>query len=459
MNFSSSLFKNHHYAVLGLGINGVAVAQRLLEMGATVQLWDDQPEKRQNSPQPLQKYIAPFTSLTSFNALILSPGIPHYLPKPHPIAAMAQHENIPIFSDAEILYRAVRKSRSNARFIAITGTNGKSTTTVLITHILNEAGIPAVAGGNLGPAALSLPLLEDQGIYVLEMSSYMLERLQNFTADISCLLNITPDHLERHGDMQNYITAKSHIFDHQNKDSLAIIGIEDRFCQEIAEKIFQKSIPVKKIAGIPLKDADIWVDHHILQDKQEKIANLEEAPFLPGDHNAQNAAAAAAMALAVGISRQQIQQGLASFKGLAHRQRPVAILDKVTFINDSKATNADAASRALTCYQELVWIAGGIAKTNGITELVPYFSRIKFALLIGKDAELLAKCLKEHHVHFQIVETLARAVPLAFAFAKEHDLHTVLLSPACASFDQFSSFEERGNQFISLVKQLETSLT
>lgn len=454
MDFANDLFKNDHYAILGLGKNGIAAAQRLFHMGATIQIWDDQPEKREAVPEYLQPYLAPFKTLINFKALILSPGIPHQLPKPHPTAALAQQEGIPIYSDAEILYQAIQKSGSKARFVAITGTNGKSTTTVLLNHILTEAHIPSAAGGNLGPAALALPYLDDHGVYVLEMSSYMLERLSTFTADISCLLNITPDHIERHGNMQGYIQAKCHIFNHQTQKNLAVIGIEDSFCQEIANQLVQYPVSIKKISGKHDQNADLWVDQHLLQDKNGAIADLNKARFLPGEHNAQNAAAATAMALALGVSRQQIEKSLYSFTGLAHRQRPVATIDTVTFINDSKATNADATSKALTCYHELVWIAGGLAKTNGIEELNPYFPRIKLALLIGKDAELLANTLKKYHVPYQILHTLDQAVPEAFHFAKQHHIHTVLLSPACASFDQFSSFEERGDVFIHLVQRL-----
>ncbi len=457
MDFSKDLFKNDHYAVFGLGKNGITASQRLLQMGATIQIWDDQLQKRQDIPYNLQPYLAPFESLKDCKALILSPGIPHQLPKPHPIAKLAKIERIPIFSDAEILFQAIKKSESKARFVAITGTNGKSTTTVLLNHILIEANIPSAAGGNLGPAALALPYLGDHGVYILEMSSYMLERLSSFKADIACLLNITPDHIERHGNMQGYIHAKYHIFDHQNKQNLAVIGIEDHYCRSIADQLIQNSIPVQKISSITNKDADLWVDHHILQDKKGSIADLDQAKFLPGGHNAQNAAAATAMALALGISRQQIAESLYSFTGLSHRQRPVATLDSITFVNDSKATNADAASKALTCYKELVWIAGGLAKTNGIEDLAPYFPKIKLALLIGKDADLLAETLKKYHVHYRIVKTLEQAIPEAFIFAKQHQIHTVLLSPACASFDQFNSFEERGDVFIQLVKQLESS--
>lgn len=459
MNFSPTLFRNQHYAILGLGKNGIVAAERLLAMGATIQVWDDQEQKRNEIPAELKPYVKFFRDLQGFNALVMSPGIPHTLPKAHPIAKLAIEQNIPILSDAELLYQAVKASRSKARFIAITGTNGKSTTTVLLTHLLNEAGIPAMAGGNLGPAALALPLLKDDGVYVLEMSSYMLERLSEFTADIACLLNMTPDHLERHGDMQGYIEAKSHIFDRQTFAELAIIGVEDDICSHIAQTLGDKSkVQIQTISGIN-KKADFWVSNHILRDQQGPIADLTKALLLPGDHNAQNAAAAAAMALRLGLSRTQIQTGLSSYQGLAHRQRPVATIHNITFINDSKATNADAASKALTCYNELIWIAGGLAKSNGIDDLAPFFMRIKLALLIGEDAQLLAKTLQAHHVSYKIVQTLEHAVPEAFKYAQTHHINTVLLSPACASFDQFSSFEERGDRFAELVMQLSSSLS
>lgn len=459
MNFSSSLFHHHHYAILGLGKNGIVAAERLLAMGATIQIWDDQEQKRNEVPSELKPYVNAFKDLKEFNALVMSPGIPHHLPKAHPVAELAIKQNIPILSDAELLYRAVKASGSKARFVAITGTNGKSTTTVLLTHLLNEAGIPAKAGGNLGPAALALPLLEDKWVYVLEMSSYMLERLSEFTADISCLLNMTPDHLERHGNMQGYIQAKHHIFDRQSSDQLAIIGVEDEICSHIVTSLRQESsVQIQTIAGVH-KQADFWVSNHILYDQDGSIADLNKAPLLPGDHNAQNAAAAAAMALRLGLSKEQIQSGLSSYQGLAHRQRPVATIRNVTFVNDSKATNADAASKALTCYDELVWIAGGLAKTNGIDELAPFFPRIKLALLIGKDAPLLEKTLQAHQVPYKIVHSLDHAVSEAFEYAQAHQIDTVLLSPACASFDQFSSFEERGDHFAELVMQLSASLS
>lgn len=323
MDFSSTLFENHRYAILGLGKNGTAAAQRLLRLGAEIQIWDDMETKREEVPEDLKPYLKPFHTLTDFNALVLSPGIPHHLPTPHPVAKLAIDQKIPTISDAELLYQAVKYSGSKARFVAITGTNGKSTTTVLLTYILKEAGIPAIAGGNLGDAALSLPYLSDNGVYVIEMSSYMLERLPTFTANVACLLNITPDHLERHGDMQGYIQAKTHIFDRQSANSLAVIGIEDPICSKIAETIAHRAIPTVKISAKTNLNADLWVKGTILQDKKGEIADLSKAPLLPGEHNAQNAAAATAMALGLGVKRAEIEKALTSFTGLADRKSVV----------------------------------------------------------------------------------------------------------------------------------------
>ncbi len=453
MEFAKDLFKNHRYAILGLGKNGNAAALRLQAMGATIQIWDDQPQKRQETPPQLQNYIKEFSSLEGFDALVLSPGIPHYLPTPHPVALLAQEAHIPILSDAELLFKAVKASHSTARFAAITGTNGKSTTTVLLAHLLKHAGIPSAAGGNLGPAALALPYLDGNGVYVLEMSSYMLERLSQFVADTACFLNITPDHLDRHGDMEHYTEAKMHIFDHQNASCQAVIGIEEVLCQKAAQTLLQRGISVTTITGLN-KSADIWVENNILQDKNGKIADLGKALFLPGSHNAQNAAAATAMALYLGVPREEIEPGLITFKGLAHRQRPVATIDGITFIDDSKATNADAAARALQCYDDIIWIAGGMAKAGGIDDLAPYFPRISLVLLIGRDAPLLAETLERYSVSYKIVGTLEKAVASAFEIAKQEKISTVLLSPACASFDQFRSFEERGDIFAQQVQML-----
>ena len=431
--FPPALFAGRRYAVLGLGRNGEPAAHALAAMGAEVQAWDDRDRPHLDGGAVL---LAPFHDLDGQDALVLSPGIPHRLPAPHPVARMAQQAGIPILSDAELLFQAVRASGGRTRFAGITGTNGKSTTTALLAHLLREAGVPVAAGGNLGPAALALPLLPDDGVYVLEMSSYMLERLGTLRFDAACLLNLSPDHLDRHGDMDGYARAKLEVFARQTADDLAVIGLDDPASRAIAR------------AGTVARL------HTISGGAPGALAGLLP-PSLPGRHNAQNALAACAMARHLGLSDAAIASGLATFPGLPHRQREVARFQGICFVDDSKATNADAASRALACYDRLIWIAGGIAKSGGIDDLAPLFDRIPLALLIGRDAPRLAGTLSAHKVEHRIVHTLEHAVPQAFAAAQALAAHVVLLSPACASFDQFANFEARGQRFAELAGQLD----
>jgi UDP-N-acetylmuramoylalanine--D-glutamate ligase len=443
-DFPPDLFAGSRFAVLGLGRNGAAVVSALLGMGAEVQAWDDKSSGSGLAAHP-RLMVEPFDSLAGFDALILSPGIPHTLPTPHPVALMARELGIPILSDAELLYRAVRAAGSKARFASITGTNGKSTTTALLAHILQTAGLPAAAGGNLGNAALSLPLLPDDGVYVIEMSSYMLERLDQFHASCAVLLNLTPDHLDRHGDMAGYARAKAHVFDNMTSADLALFGTPGPEMQNVADAVAARGIQ------------PVWlpepVDGRIVA-RGATLADLSNAPALPGAHNAQNVAAAALMAVHCDAAPDSIASGIASFPGLSHRQKIVARHRGVTFIDDSKATNADAAERALSCYDRIIWIAGGMAKSGGIAPLAPYFPRIAHALLIGRDAPMLAETLVAHGVAHTVVGTLEAAVPEADRLARALDAPVVLLSPACASFDQFSSFEERGSRFLHHVDNL-----
>ncbi|MBR2124393.1 MAG: UDP-N-acetylmuramoyl-L-alanine--D-glutamate ligase [Acetobacter sp.] len=453
-----TLFKGQRFAVFGLGRNGLSAVCALAMYGAHVQAWDDTEATRSalkqhlSSSQQKHVYLAPFTTLEGFTALILSPGIPHHLPYPHPIAQYAKQAGIPILSDAELLYRAVRSYGSQARFIGITGTNGKSTTTALLAHIFHQAEIPTAAGGNLGPAALSLPLLPNRGIYVLEMSSYMLERLKSLHFNAACLLNLTPDHLDRHGDMTGYTHAKMHIFNHQTPQDLAVIGVDDPLCRHIAHTLFQKrnvicetistTDPTSTYFG---ENGTLWHHDHVL---------AHTGPTLLGCHNMQNAAAAVAMARFMGISDQAVAQALLSFPGLPHRQKRVATCHNITFIDDSKATNAEATSWALECYEKVIWIAGGLAKDNGITPLIPLFHRLVHTFLIGKDAPILASTLAAHHVPYSMVDTLENAVPAAYHEARRTSTTIILLSPACASFDQFANFEARGIRFQELVQNI-----
>ncbi len=451
IGFPRNLFEGRRYAVVGLGRAGIAALRALSAMGAIVTGWDDAAFARDAMLREGFSIQDPTPDLTELDALVLAPGIPHRLPAPHRIAAAALEVGCPILTDAELLYQAVRRAGSRARFAGITGTNGKSTTTALLAHILAEAGIPHAAGANLGPAALSLRRLPDDGIYVLEMSSYMLERLATLRFDAACMLNLSTDHLDRHGDMAGYAAAKREIFARQRDTDVAYIGIDDPWSREMAA-----SLPRARTLSA-LGPADIWVEHGMLRDRTGAIADLARARALPGAHNAQNAAAAAALALCLGAPRERVAHALSTFPGLAHRQELVGEQDGVRFVNDSKGTNADAAARALACYDRLVWIAGGIGKEGGIAPLAPYFPRIARALLIGRDAPAFAATLREAGVPHDIAGTLDDAVPAAFRAARETDTPVVLLSPAAASFDQFTGFEARGERFRTLVAELQAT--
>ena len=451
-DFRSTLFAGKRFAVLGLGKNGAPAALALSAMGAEVVAWDDNAGSRAaltvdgtravapgptNAPAPNRGTIV-VRDLASgsfdFDALVLSPGIPHRLPKPHPVAQRAIDAGVPILSDVELLFQAVRASGSRARFAGITGTNGKSTTTALLAHILESAGIPMAAGANLGPAALSLPLLPHDGVYVLEMSSYMLERIATVRFDAAVMLNLSADHIDRHGDMAGYAMAKRAIFDRQTKDDIAVIGIDDAGSRDMAGWLATRPAQVVRVSG-----------------NQPPLA---QGAALPGAHNAQNAAAATAMARFLGVPDAAIAAGLASYPGLPHRQQRIVTIDGVTFINDSKATNADAAERALVCYDRVIWIAGGMAKEGGIEPLAPLFPRIARALLIGRDAPEFAATLTREGVPFDMVDTLEAAVPAAFAAAQAQRAPIVLLSPACASWDQFTGYDQRGDRFAELARGL-----
>jgi UDP-N-acetylmuramoylalanine--D-glutamate ligase len=445
-DFPPDLFAGRRYAVLGLGRNGLAAARRLVAMGADVTAWDDTPASRDAAGALVLR--DPALGLDC-DALVMSPGIPHLLPAPHPAALRARDAGIPILSDADLLFQAVRKAGSQARFIGITGTNGKSTTTALIAHIVAGASIPVAAGGNLGTASLALPLLPDRGFYVLEMSSYMLERLATLRFDAAAMLNLSADHLDRHGDMAGYAAAKRGIFARQTMRDLAVIGIDDDLSRDMAQSL-PRAMP---ISGH--QPADVWCDAAgVLRDADGPILRMADTLALPGAHNAQNAAAAAAITLGLGLPRDAVARGIATYPGLPHRQQRIVTVDGVGFVNDSKATNADAAARALGCYDRIVWIAGGMANAGGIEDLAPFFPRIAAALLIGRDAPILAATLAAHGVPHETVGTLDAAVPAAFAAARAAAVPVVLLSPACASWDQFTGFDARGDRFADLARAL-----
>jgi len=452
-------FAAERFAVMGLGRSGLPVARALLAFGAAVLAWDDsEPARRAAAAAGVPLADLATADLAGFSGLVLSPGIPHRLPAPHPVAARALAAGIPILAEADLLYRAMRARGSMARFAGITGTNGKSTTTALLGTILSRARVPVQVGGNFGTPALALELLGDEGVYVLEMSSYVLERLAEIRFDAAAMLNLSPDHLDRHGDMAGYAAAKRRIFDRQDAACTAVIGVDDAWSRAMAEEVAAGPANLVRISGEGAVAGGVYVENgRVIDDRaaaRRRIASLVGHRTLLGTHNAQNVAAAAALALALGVAAEDIAAAIATFTGLPHRQERVAEIDGVVFVNDSKATNAESAARAMACYQRFYWIAGGRAKAGGISSLSPFFPRIANAFLIGEAAEAFGRTLAEARVPHVVCGTLEVAARAAFAAARREAPAVVLLSPACASFDQFSGFEARGEAFRRLVAAL-----
>jgi UDP-N-acetylmuramoylalanine--D-glutamate ligase len=454
----STLPAGRRYAVLGLGRSGRATVQALRAAKLPVWAWDDNDETRERlraEKWPLGNLG--YHDLGKAECLVMSPGIPHTHPVPHPVVRRARDAGCPVIGDGELFARA----HPEARCVGITGTNGKSTTTALIGHILAAAGWPCAVGGNLGTPILALEPMPANGLYVLEMSSYQLELTPSLVFAVAVLLNITPDHLERHGGMTGYIAAKTQIFRGEPRNAVAVVGIDDVHCRKLADEIVatgqRRLIPIS--ARTPAAGG-AYVDGGTLFDaldtgEPKPVLTMAEAPALPGEHNAQNAAAAYAVGRVLGLDPAMIAEAIRSFPGLPHRQELIAVVDGVAFVNDSKATNADAAAKALACYDAIFWIAGGRPKEGGLQGLEPYWPRVRHAYLIGEAAEGFAHAL-DGVLPTTLSGTLGRAVPAAAeAAARCGDARpVVLLSPACASFDQFANFEARGDSFRALVEGL-----
>lgn len=452
---ASPSFKDQTIFVLGLGKSGRSVAQNLLKVGAHVLAWDDQ----ENARKLAHDEGIPLANLANLNwqdvdHFILSPGIPHHYPTPHPLVLEAQKVGLQPISDLEIFYQ----TQPYAHYMGITGTNGKSTTTSLIGHILKNNGIPVAIGGNLGIPVMDLNPLTKDGIYVLEVSSYQLETSPSLHFNVSVLLNITPDHLDRHGGMEGYIRAKELIYKNATPQDILIIGIDDPYCL----KIYEKLKTAGKVRLLPISISKvlsdgIYVKEGILYENARPIVNLTQYERLKGQHNWQNIAAAYGALRSIDVEPDKIVAGIASFPGLAHRQQVVAHHKNVLFVNDSKATNAEAVEKVLACYQgsPIYWLLGGRPKEGGIESLTSYFSTIKHAFLFGEASPVFA-CTLEGKVPFTLCETLEEAVKKASQLAFKNHLEEpiVLLSPACASFDQFKDFEERGNVFCDAVAKV-----
>jgi UDP-N-acetylmuramoylalanine--D-glutamate ligase len=450
-------FRGQNVAVFGLGASGVATAQALVAGGAEVAAFDDSPA----AVSAASAAGVPVVDLRSadwqgFAALVLAPGVPLTHPEPAWPVGLARTARVEIIGDIELFCRERRANVANAPFIAITGTNGKSTTTALIAHILSATGREVEMGGNIGRAILSLAPPRTGRYHVIECSSFQIDLALSLNPSIGVLLNLTPDHLDRHGTMAAYARIKERLV---AKSDVAIIAVDDIWCQSIADSLTLAGRSVVRVSTTrPLKEG-IYADGDDIYlarfGQAEKIASLAGIPTLRGQHNAQNAVAAIAAAREAGLSAAEIALTLKSFAGLPHRLEEVGRRGRVTFVNDSKATNADAAAKALAIYPRIYWIAGGKPKEGGIGALAPFFPRIVKAYLIGEAAPLFAEALGDR-VNHVMCGTLQNAVNAAAADAADDPRGepVVLLSPACASYDQFRNFEQRGDAFRAFVRQL-----
>jgi UDP-N-acetylmuramoylalanine--D-glutamate ligase len=459
-------FKGRDVAVFGLARTGLAAARALAAGGARVHAWDDSDVSRANAEaQGVTVSDINSRDWRSFAALILSPGVPLTFPEPHRVVTLAQAVGVPIMSDIELFARAVNALPATQRpkLVGVTGTNGKSTTSALIAHILKEAGKDLRLGGNIGAAMLEQPPLHAGAYYVIELSSYQLDITSSLRLDVAVWLNTTPDHLDRHGDMASYVAAKKRIFLNQGAADWAVIGVDDAYCAQICTELTRSAVqhvaPIS--SGQSLGRGVSAIGGKIvdgLSGRAEIAAELTQAPALAGKHNAQNAAAAYAATRALGVDPRVIASAFVSFAGLPHRLERVGTIEGVRFVNDSKATNANAAAQALAVYPRLYWIAGGVAKEGGIDELEPFFPRIAKAYLIGQSAGDFSDTLRGK-VAVTMAGNLEAAVKLAFndARASGEPHPVVLLSPACASFDQFKSYEHRGDEFKKYVAALSAS--
>lgn len=456
-------YRNDNIAVFGLGKTGRSVIEALHAGHARIYAWDDNTASREalfadNTAETIllkeSVHLQPPETFPwdSLKALVLSPGIPLTHPKPHPIVTMAQQVGCPVIADIELLYQTNPRSH----YIGITGTNGKSTTTTLIGHIFKHCQLRHQVGGNLGTPVMDLDPLAEDGTYILELSSFQIDLLDKTACNTAILLNISPDHLDRHGTIEHYCNVKKRIFTNQAPDSVAIIGVDDAFSKTVFDEIHAER-QGKYVIPISCKtpvESGVSVIDNVLYDNIEgspKEYSLGTLPYLLGSHNQQNIAAAYAACRHSAMRPEAIIQAIQSFTGLIHRLQHVSTLEGITFINDSKATNADSTAKALEALDTVFWIAGGRPKEGGIHSLEPYFSKIQQAFLIGEAQDSFSQTLGNKVSH-QICGDLDTAFKQAHAAAKAFGKPCIILfSPACASFDQYQNFEQRGEAFCKLV--------
>ncbi len=456
-------FEGKRVAVFGLGRTGLTAARALLAGGASVALWDEKPAAREAAlAEGFEVVDLNSADWTQFDALMQSPGVPLTHPEPHWTVTKAKAAGVEVLGDIELFARTVNAAPDHKRpkIVAITGTNGKSTTTALIGHILTSAGKDARIGGNIGLGVLGLDDMHGGAVYVLEVSSYQLDLTSSLKPNVSIILNITPDHLDRHGGMEGYVAAKRRVLLNQGVGDTAIVGVDDNWCQRICTEITAANRrTIWPVSAGRAMGRGVYVLQGVLYDatgdRVVEVVDLSNAKSLPGRHNWQNAAAAYGAVRALGVSVEDAAEGLMTFPGLVHRMETVAISDGVRFVNDSKATNADAARQAMSSYPRFFWIAGGVPKSGGIEPLSDLFGRVAKAYLVGEAAEAFATTL-DGKAEMARCNSVQDAAAAAFDDAKREAARTgreavVLLSPACASFDQFPDFEVRGEAFRTAV--------
>ena len=424
----SPAFSGLSYAVLGLARSGCATVEALLASGAEVMAWDERAEARAAlAAHPKLRVADPLvTSIYGFAGIVVSPGVPL---NRHPILDRSRRSAVPLIGDIELFAKA-RATLPAHRVVGITGTNGKSTTTALIHHIVASAGIPALLGGNIGLPILGQEPLAEGGVYVLELSSYQIDLTHSLDCEVALLLNVSPDHLDRYDGMDDYAASKARLFAMQSPDHAAIIAADDDYTRAIAGQLGGRKVLV---SAADVKDQSRW-------------------PALQGPHNAQNVAAAVAAARELGIDDADIAAALETYPGLPHRMERVAEREGVLFVNDSKATNPTSTAPALAAYPAVHWILGGLAKSDDLDACEPFLDHVRAAYTIGEAGPLFAKLLSEKGKVVENSGTLETAVTHAAEKAQAGEV--VLLSPACASFDQFKDYEARGSAFRAAVEAL-----
>jgi UDP-N-acetylmuramoylalanine--D-glutamate ligase len=456
-------YTGHDIAVLGLGRSGLVAARALAAGGATPICWDDNPAARALAEGEgfTCRDLTRTGAFDGITTLITSPGIPHLYPQPNPVIRAAWAAGVPVDNDIGLFFRSLAAPEwanfeTEPRVIAVTGSNGKSTTSALIHHVLTQAGRDTQLAGNIGRGVLDIDPPEDGGVIVLELSSYQTDLARALTPAIAVFTNLSPDHLDRHGGPGGYFAAKRRLFAEGGPDR-AIIGVDEIEGQYLANQLSETPADdrVIRISAAGKLSGPGW---HVFarkgfltewrKGKQVGAIDLRQIPGLPGVHNHQNACAAYSACRALGLAPRQIEAGFASFAGLPHRSQIIAEHNGIRFINDSKATNVDAASMALRAFENIRWICGGLEKEGGIDALLPATENVRKAYVIGREAANFAMQLRG--VEAEVCTDMARAVTIALAEAEPGD--TVLLAPAAASFDQYDSFEKRGDDFAEKVR-------